>query len=275
MARKIVVTSGKGGVGKTTVSANLSIALASLGQKVCVVDVDFGLNNLDVVMGVEGRVVYDILDVLEGRCRIKQALIQDKYKKNLFILTSGNIDSFTKINGQTIKLLIENISPLFDYIIFDCPAGVDNGFHRAVACADEAIIVTTSQLTSLRDADKVISILNSYKLQNIYLVVNKVRGDLIILEKMFSPLDIQELLKIKLLGVLPDDDSVFLYSGYELPKKTGSYKAYKILANNLHKGNKKIYDVYSKYTGFFGSIRRGIRRSLWEKIKVNLLGFKI
>lgn len=262
MARKIVITSGKGGVGKTTVTANLGLALASLGQRVCLVDIDFGLNNLDVVLGVESKVVYDIADVLEGRCRIKQALVQENNKKNLYVLPSGSIDSSSRITGQNIKLLIENISGLFDYIIFDCPAGIDVGFHRAVSCADEAIVVTTPTLTSLRDADKVISILNSYKLNSIGLVVNRVRGDLIMSEKMLLPNDIKELLKIDLIGVLPEEDVVFLSNGYALPKKSDSQRSYKLLASNVHKGSKKIFDATNKYSGFFGSIRRSIKRSI-------------
>ncbi len=262
MARKIVVTSGKGGVGKTTVTANLGLALASLGQRVCLVDIDFGLNNLDVVLGLENKIVYDIFDVLEGRCRIKQALVQENNKKNLYILPSGNVEASNRISGQSIKLLIEGISSIFDYIIFDCPAGIDVGFHRAVSCADEAIVVTTPNLTSLRDADKVISILNSYRLNNIGLVVNRVRGDLIMSDKMLLPTDIKDLLKIELLGVLPEEDTVFLSSGYALPKRSDSGKSYKYLASNIHKGTKKIFDATNKYSGFFGSIRRSIKKSI-------------
>lgn len=263
VAKKIVVTSGKGGVGKTTVTANLGIALATMGLRVVLIDVDFGLNNLDVVMGVEGKVVYDLLDILEGRCRVKQALVQDLSRKNLFVLPSGNCDSSSvSISGQNIKLVIESLSPIFDYVLIDCPAGIDIGFHRAVSCADEAIIVTTPHLPSLRDADKVVTILNSYKPDNIGLIVNRARGDLIMNDKMMTPFDISGLLKTELIGVLPEEDTVFLSSGYSLPSKSDSYKAYKILANNLHKGTRKIYDVTNKYCGFFGSIRRGIKKSI-------------
>lgn len=262
MARKIVITSGKGGVGKTTVTANLGISLASLGQRVCLIDIDFGLNNLDVVMGLEHKVVYNMVDVLDGRCRIKQALIQDNNRKNLYILPSGSIDGAHRITGQNIKLLVETIEPLFDYVFFDCPAGIDLGFHRAVSCANEAIVVTTPGLTSLRDADKVVSILNSYKLDSVSLVVNRARGDLIMADKMLNPLDVQALLKIDLIGVLPEEDVVFLTNGYSLPKKSDSAKAYKILSINIHKGNKKIFNTTKKYSGFFGSIRRSIKKSI-------------
>jgi len=260
--RKIVVTSGKGGVGKTTVTTNLGYALSCLGQRVVLIDVDFGLNNLDVVAGVESKVVYDITDVFEGRCRIKQALVQCGDKKNLYILPSKNTSQSSIINGQNIKLIIENIAQLFDYILIDCPAGIDLGFHRAVSCADEAIVVATPNIPSLRDADKVISVLNSYKLDKIGLVVNRARGDLILTEKMMMPIDIQALLKTDLIGVLPEEDAVFLSSGYRLPSKVDSFKAYKVLANNVHFGGKKIFDVTNKYSGFFGSIRRIIKKSV-------------
>ena len=262
MARKIVITSGKGGVGKTTVTANLGSALANLGQRVVMLDVDFGLNNLDIVVGVENKISYDLADVLCGRCRIKQALVQDSYRKNLFVLPSGNLTMESNISGQNIKIVIESLSAVFDYVLIDCPAGIDIGFHRAVSCADEAIVVTTPSLTSLRDADRVLAILNSYKLNSTKLVINRVRGDLIMDEKMMVPYDIQALLKTELLGVLPEEDVVFLSSGYGLPNRSDSCKAYKILANNLHRGSKKVFNVTSKYRGFFGSIRRGIKKSV-------------
>ena len=262
MSRRIVVTSGKGGVGKTTVVANLGSMLANMGQRVVLIDIDFGLNNLDVVLGVENKVVYDICDVLEGRCRIKQALVQSNDKKNLYILPSGNTDVCSLISGQNIKLLIESISPIFDYVILDCPAGIDVGFHRAVSCADEALVVVTPNLPSLRDADKVLSVLDSYKLDKNFIVINRARGDLIVGEKMMMPKDIQSILKTEIIGVLPEEDAVFLSSGYRLPVRSDSYKAYKILANNVHRDNNKIFDVTGKYCGFLGSIRRCIKKSV-------------
>lgn len=262
MARRIVITSGKGGVGKTTVTANLGIALANLGQRVVLIDLDFGLNNLDVVVGVESKVVYDMSDVFECRCRVKQALVQRDEKKNLFVLPSGNSPNLNYVTGQDVKLMLEGLYPLFDYILIDCPAGIDIGFHRAVSCVDEAIIVATPNVTSLRDADKVISVINSYKLDRVGLVVNRARGDLILNDKMMMPSDIQALLKTDLVGVLPEEDAVFLSTGYKLPSKSDSAKAYKILANNIHKGNNKLFDVTGKYSGFFGSIRRCIKRSI-------------
>lgn len=262
MARKIVITSGKGGVGKTTVTANLGQALAAFGERVALIDLDFGLNNLDVVMGVENKVVYDIKDVLDGRCRVKQALVQDNDRKNLFVLPSGGLLPSSPVSGQQIRLIIEGISEIFDYILIDCPAGIDVGFHRAVSGADEALVVATPSLPSLRDADKVLAVLKSYKPDYTGLIVNRARGDLMLDGKMMMPQDIRDLLKTPLLGVLPEEDEVFLYSGYALPKRAESFKAYKLLANNLRKKTGKIYDVTGKYSGFFGSIRRSIKKSV-------------
>jgi len=262
VAKKIVITSGKGGVGKTTVTANLGIALAHFGKKVLLVDVDFGLNNLDVVMGVESRVTFDIIDVIKGRCRPKQAIIECGEKKNLYVLPSVGVDDIGAISGQSIKLILENLSPMFDYIIIDCPAGLDLGFHRAVSCADHALVVATPSLPCLRDADKTISVLSSYKLEYLGLVVNRVRGDLILSDKMMRPKDIEQLLKVELKGVLPEEDSVFLTSGYKLPNRSDSGRAYKILANNVVKGTRKIFDATSKYSGFFGSIRGYLKRTI-------------
>ena len=262
MARKIVITSGKGGVGKTTVTVNLGLALADLGLRVLLIDLDFNLNNLDVVMGVENLINFDLLDVLEGRCRIKQAIVQSKNKKNLYILPSGKVGYSKTITGQNIKLIIDNLDNIFDYVLIDCPAGIGVGFHRAVSCVDEALIVVNSSLTSLRDADKVVSIIRSYKLNKTGLIINRIRGDLVMNQKIMTPFDIENLLKTELIGVLPDEDAVFLSCGYNLPKSSDSKKAYKILANNLHKGNKKIFDVTTKYTGLFGSIRRSIKKNI-------------
>lgn len=263
MARKIVITSGKGGVGKTTLTANLGISLSNMGQRVLMIDVDFGLNNLDVAMGVENKVVYNICDVLDGRCRIKQAIIQCAEKKNLFVLPSGNADGIlNSLNTNNIRLLIEDVSAVFDYVLLDCPAGIDIGFHRAVSCADEAIIVSTPSLTSLRDADKVVSVISGYNLSSIGLVINRARGDLMLNEKMMMPYDIQALLKTELIGVLPEEDAVFLSMGTRLPRSSDSHKAYKILAGNIHNGTKKMFDVLGKYSGFWGSIRRRLKNSV-------------
>ncbi len=256
MARSIVITSGKGGVGKTSICANLALALCKLGQRVLAVDADFGFNNLDVALGVENNVLYDVGDVFIGRCRTKQALIKHNEFSNLFILPS-NSTSANDVGPQNLKVIIEQLRSSFDYVLIDSPAGIDAGFHRAVSCADEAIVVTTPSLISLRDADKVVAILQSYKLAGTKLVINKVRGDLVVAEKMLKPTDIEQMLKTKLIGIIPDDDEIFLNLSNQ--KSARAVKAFKILANNVHKNCSVLFDTTSRYLGFFGSIKRSLK----------------
>lgn len=256
MARKIVVTSGKGGVGKTTVAVNLSAQLARRGQRVILCDADFGLNNVDVAAGVEHLITYDIVDVIEGRCRAKQALVRHPTYGNLYLLTSSHSAPERYVSPQAVKVVLDALAPQFDFIFIDCPAGIDDGFHRAVATADEAIVVTTPHISALRDADKVITVLKSYQLNDLTAVVNMARGDLLLSRDSLSPKEISELLKIPLLGVLPEDYGI--YQG----EITQPHSAFRILANNLLTGKRKLYDVTRKYSGVFGNIRRVLKRNL-------------
>ena len=178
MARKIVVTSGKGGVGKTTVTANLGVQLAKNGCRVVVCDLDFGLNNVDVVLGVENLASFDVIDAIEGRCRPKQALVKHPHYPTLYSLASNRI-SERYVSPQAVRLILDALAPQFDYILIDSPAGIDEGFHRAVACAEEALLVTTPHISAMRDADRVGNMLKGYRLSRIGLVVNMVRGDLV------------------------------------------------------------------------------------------------
>ncbi len=263
MARKIVVTSGKGGVGKTTICANLGARLAALGFRVAILDVDLGLNNLDVVLGLENKISYDLYDVLCGRCRVKQALLQDKRYPLLYILPSIRYDESLKIENDAIKKIVESIDYNFDYILLDCPAGIDQGFKRAVMAANEAIVVVTPHISSLRDADKVISILNGYKLTSKYLVINRARGDLILNGEMFSVESIVSALKLQILGVIPDEDEISTLStvgGLAITARGG--RAFSLLAENLHNGTKKVFDCTNKYRGFFGNLKRNLRRKV-------------
>lgn len=208
MARKIVVTSGKGGTGKTTVAANLAARLSKKGQRVILCDADFGLNNVDVVTGVENCVLYDVVDVIEGRCRAKQALVKHPEYGNLYILASCHSAPERYVSPQSLRLVLDSLSATFDFIVIDSPAGIDEGFHRAVSCAEEAIVVTTPAPCSVRDADKAIGVLKSYSLRSTSLVVNRVREDLLRSKKILTPREIAALLKIPLIGVLPDDDAL-------------------------------------------------------------------
>ena len=256
MARKIVVTSGKGGVGKTTVAVNLAARLAQKGQRVILCDADLGLNNVDVCAGVEHLVTYDIVDVIEGRCRAKQALVKHPKYGNLYVLTSSHSAPERYISPQSIKLVLEGLAPQFDFIFIDCPAGIDDGFHRAVATADEAIVVTTPHISAIRDADKVITVLKSYQLNDLSVVLNKVRGDLLLSGDCLSPYEVSELLKTPLSGILPEEYGI--YDG----DLTEIHPAFRTLANNLLTGRRKLYDVTKKYSGLLGNIRRVLKRKL-------------
>lgn len=264
MARRIVITSGKGGVGKTTLTASLGAALAAMNLKVVMLDLDLGLNNLDVVTGVDSRIVYDIIDVIEGRCRVKQALIQDTRFPKLFVMPSAHSYDRSHINGQNIKAVVDRLSESFDYILLDCPAGIDIGFHRSVAAASEAIVVTTPHLSAIRDADKVLSLLKSYSLHNVDVVVNRARGDLMLNYEMLDIEDIANLLKSFPLAVIPDDDSVTTMSmlGSVMDKGSEAYLAFSLLARNIHHGTKLYYDCTERYRGFLGRLKRNIRKKV-------------
>jgi septum site-determining protein MinD len=196
------------------------------------------------------------VDVIEGRCRAKQALVRHPDFPNLHILTSSHSAPERYVSPQSFKLAIERIEGQFDYVLIDCPAGIDDGFHRAVAAADEAIVVTTPHVSSLRDADKVITLIKSYALTDVQLVVNKVRGDLLLTGECLSPNDVAQLLKTPLLGILPEEYGIYCGEFADI------HPAFKTLGNNLLTGKRKLYDVTRKYTGILGGIRRMMRRSL-------------
>lgn len=260
MAEKIVITSGKGGVGKTTVTASLGLRLAEKGHRVLVIDGDLGLNNLDVIVGVESNLSFDLFDALSGKCRVKQALIESPLNKNLFVLPSYHTLSSAEISSADFKRAIESVEGLFDYLLIDSPAGIDVGFHRAVNVADKAIIIVTPTITSVRDADKVISILKSYKLKKIHLIVNRLRGDLVLSGESLSEDDIENTLKIELIGVIPEDD--LLSVGKALEKFSESSKAIKGIALAITGKQIRLYDYQKKYTGFWGSIRKELKKRL-------------
>ena len=262
MARKIVVTSGKGGVGKTTICASLGNFIAWRGLKVALIDLDVGLNNLDVALGLEGKIVFDLFDVVNNKCRARQALIQDEHNPYLFIMPSNHTNS--KLTKTDLQKVIDELDDFFDYIFIDCPAGIDEGFHRAVKVCDEAIVVVTPHISSVRDADKVVSILKNYNLSHISCVVNRVRGDLVLNREMLSVEDIYDLLEVDLLGALPEDDSLVcstdFYKIYKHQSKIN--RAFTLLCDNVLDGTSKIYDCTSAYRGLWGFLKRKIKRSV-------------
>jgi len=261
MSRVIVVTGGKGGVGKTTVCANLGAAVARAGYKVAVMDVDIGLNNLDVALAVENRVVYDLVDVIENRCRPRQALLETECQ-NLFIMPSSHAYDKSKVTGQNIKYVVNILSETFDFVLLDCPAGVEAGFHRAVAASSEALVVTTPHISAIRDASKVLAILATYELAEPYVVVNRMRGDLVLNGEMPGVSDIRELLGTEITGVIPEDDiiSSACAAGKTLISDSGAGGAFSLLAENVITGSRLIYDCTAKYRGFWGGIKRQLRK---------------
>lgn len=264
MGRKIAFVSGKGGVGKTTIVAGIGIALAKSGANVCLVDFDFGLNNLDILFDVQNEVGFDIFDCLSMKCRIKQALIQDPILQNLYILTSRKTGENIQFDCFQVQALINKLAQIFDFVLIDAPAGINNSFNLAVKSADEAIVVVTPHISSLRDADKVIGALKGLKKQNIGFIVNRIRGDMVVRKEMLSHLQIENLLKIPIIGVLPESDDINIYSSFRFGKvaKGGMYVAFSTLAMNVKNDKKTIYNYDGKYRGFWGMIRRNLKRSV-------------
>jgi septum site-determining protein MinD len=207
MGEAIVVTSGKGGVGKTTTSANLGTALALQGKKVCMVDTDIGLRNLDVVMGLENRIIYDIIDVAEGRCRLAQALVKDKRFDELYMLPAAQTKDKHDIEPDQVKRIVDDLKRDFDYVIIDCPAGIEQGFRNAVAGADAAIVVTTPENAAVRDADRVIGLLEQQRVPA-RLIINRIRPNMVKSGEMLDVDEIVQVLAVDLLGIVPDDERV-------------------------------------------------------------------
>ena len=257
-ARVIVITSGKGGVGKTTTTANIGAALADKGHKVLLIDTDIGLRNLDVVMGLENRIVYDLIDVIEGRCRVSQALIKDKRCPNLVLLPAAQIRDKNDVNTDQMKELIFSLKESFDYILIDCPAGIEQGFKNAIAAADEAIVVTTPEVSATRDADRIIGLLEAAGIKSPRIVVNRLRIDMVKDKNMLSVEDILDILAVKLLGVVPDDETVVISTnkGEPLVYKGDSLaaKAFKNIASRIEGVEVPLLDL-------------DVKMSILEKIK--------
>ncbi len=262
MSRAIVITSGKGGVGKSTLCVTLGRALASRGKRVVLIDADFGLNNLDVMMRLENRVVYDVVDVVENRCRISQALIVDVVEKNLSIMPSAHSYDKSVLNAQSLRAIVMALKQRFDFVFIDSPAGIEYGFHRAVAAADEALIVTTPHLSAIRDAEKVIALIKPYSLKGEAVVLNRVRGDMEKNGEAVTTAEVEEYLATRVLGAIPDADGINALStiSASLKAKTEGYVAVNMLCSYLINGYGEVYDASKRYRGFFGALKRKIRK---------------
>lgn len=258
MSQVIVITSGKGGVGKTTTTANIGAGLANKGNRVLLIDTDIGLRNLDVVMGLENRIVYDLVDVIEGRCRIAQALIKDKRCSNLSLLPAAQIRDKNDVNEEQMRTLIDAIRKDFDYIIIDCPAGIEQGFRNAIAAADKAVVVTTPEISATRDADRIIGLLEAHGIKDSKLIVNRIRMEMVRENNMLSVEDMLDILAIELLGVIPDDESIVISTNKGEPLiykgETLAAKAYKNIVDRIE----------GKEVGF---LDLDVRKSFLDRLK--------
>lgn len=217
MENVIVITSGKGGVGKTTTTANLGTGLAQAGKKVALIDTDIGLRNLDVVLGLENRIVYDLVDVVEGTCKLKQALIKDKRFEGLYLLPAAQTRNKMAVSPEQMKELVEELEKEFDYILIDCPAGIERGFKNATAGAKSAIVVTVPEVSSVRDADRIIGLLTAAGIDDVRLLINRLRPDLVKKGDMLAIDDTLEILGVDLIGVIPEDEMIFRSSNLGEP----------------------------------------------------------
>lgn len=210
MGEVIVITSGKGGVGKTTTTANLGTGLAALGKKVVLVDTDIGLRNLDVVMGLENRIVYDLVDVTTGNCKLRQALIKDKRFEGLYLLPAAQTKDKTAVSVEQMQKLCADLKEDFDFVVIDCPAGIEQGFRNAIAGAERAIVVTTPEVSAVRDADRIIGLLEAAELRDPVLIVNRLRPQMVKKGDMMGIDDMIDILAISLIGVVPDDETIIV-----------------------------------------------------------------
>lgn len=256
MGEVIVITSGKGGVGKTTTTANVGTGLAKLNKKVVLIDTDIGLRNLDVVLGLENRIVYNLVDVVEGNCRIKQALIKDKRYPNLYLLPSAQTRDKTSVTPEQMKKLADELRDEFDYILMDCPAGIEQGFKNAIAGADSALVITTPEVSAVRDADRIIGLLESNEMKKSNLIVNRLRTDMVKRGDMMSAEDVVEILSIDLIGVVPDDENIVISTNQGEPlvgNETLAGKAYMNICRRILGEEVPLLDLNIK-NGFMSKL---------------------
>lgn len=256
-ARAITVTSGKGGVGKTTVTANLAAALAQLGKRVICIDADIGLRNLDLILGVENRIVHDLVDVVEGRAKLQQAVIRHKAMPNLHVIPASQTRDKTAVSPSQMVKIVTDLRPDFDYVLIDSPAGIERGFRNAVAPADEVIIVTNPEVSAVRDADRIIGLIEaSERRPPITLLINRVKPEMIRRGEMLSAGDVTDILSISLLGVVPEDESILIAGNKGVPEVSSKAgQAFENIARRIMGENVPIMNLEGS-DGFFRRIRR-------------------
>lgn len=256
----IVVTSGKGGVGKTTAVANLSTGLAKLGYSVVVMDLDIGLKKLDLILGLENRVIYDIIQVVEGECTLKQALVKDKRFPALYLLPAAQTRNKDDITTEQVQSVCADLKPDFDFIFIDCPAGIEQGFRNSIAAADKAIVVTNPEISAVRDADRIIGMLESAEFTDIKLLVNRIRPEMVRSGDMLSIDDLLEHLCIELLGVVPEDRSVVISTNRGEP----------IILNDKSSAAHAFNNIVQRLLGSQVDLMELEEKSLWNRLKRNL-----
>lgn len=236
-AKVITVTSGKGGVGKTTTTANVGVGLAMLGQRVVAIDADIGLRNLDVVMGLENRIVYDLVDVVEGHCRLRQALIRDKRLSELYLMPAAQTRDKTAVSPEQMVSLCDQLRPDFDFILVDSPAGIEQGYRNAIAPADKVVIVTTPEVSAVRDADRIVGLVEAEQKGPATLIINRLNPDMVRRGQMLSTEDVVDILALDLLGIVPEDKQIIISTNRGMPValdgKTASGQAFRNIAGRL------------------------------------------
>lgn len=257
----IVVTSGKGGVGKTTTVANVSTALAQMGYKVVAMDLDIGLKKLDLILGLENRVIFDIVQVVEGECTLKQALVKDKRVPELYMLPAAQTRNKEDITVEQVKAICEELKKEFDFIFIDCPAGIEQGFRNAIAAADKAIVVTNPEVSAVRDADRIIGMLESAQFKEIKLVINRIRPDMVKSGDMLSIDDLVEHLCIELLGVVPEDKDVVISTNRGEPM---------VISNDHSQAAVAFNNIALRLLGREIPLQPLQEDSFWSKLKRNL-----
>ncbi len=255
----ITVSSGKGGVGKTTAVANIAVALASMGSRVVCLDGDIGLRNLDVVMGLENRIVYDIVDVIEGRCKLRQAMIRDKHLPELYLIPAAQTRDKNAVSPSDMTRVCNDLRPDVDFVLIDSPAGIERGFRNAIAPADRVLVVTNPEVSAVRDADRVIGILEAEEKRSPALIINRLNVLLVKQHDMLSPEDVLDLLGIPLIGIVPEDETVIVSSNRGTPvaqdPKSRAGQAFRNIAKRI-KGEEVPFLDVEKQVGIWDRLQK-------------------